>query len=233
MATEKQTEALNKRSNDLDERSDALDRRAAGLEKTVNRRGRQTKRERQRKANVAGWKRRNHQSTAIKLARNVAFAEIKLKELKELAGVLKPFLQNAAIMLGKEFDELMNEEILLARSGIQMRVLLDDDGEPVVGKDGTAMMERVLVSPAQQIAARKYLITMFPKLIPEESKSMDRDPLLSLHAVLKEGGGGRMALEVNGAKEEHEPDEEIIEGVGRILNDDDEPTVIDTDSQNA
>lgn len=152
-----------------------------------------------------------------------------LDEVKELAQVLRPFLHNGAIVLGSNWDQLMEDQISSALQGVILRPQIDEDGQIVV-EDGQPKMTYMPIDMKDQINARQKLIELFPKLIPETAKELDRDPLLALAEELKNGGGGKLALEVEVPS--HEPTKDLIDGVATLI-DNDSTTIIELDTANA
>jgi len=192
-------------------------------------------REKQRRANVRKFQHDKKQNSEHKLARNIATAESQITEVKELAKVLRPFLTNGAIILGNAWDEIMHDQIDSAINGYIQRPLVNTDtGDVVLDGKGEPVMVFKALEVKDQIAARKHLIDTFPKLIPEEAMSMDVDPLVALARQLQDGGGGKMALHVEIEEKEHEPSEDVIDGVARFINDDDGTgSAIDLSTANA
>jgi hypothetical protein len=186
-------------------------------------------REKQRRANVAKHQRDKKQNSEHKLSRNIIRAEKMLDEVKELAQVLRPFLHNGAIVLGSNWDQLMEDQISSALQGVILRPEINEDGQIVV-EDGQPKMTYMPIDMKDQINARQKLIELFPKLIPETAKALDRDPLLALAEELKNGGGGKLALEVEVAA--HEPTKDLIDGVATLI-DNDSTTIIELDTANA
>jgi len=151
-----------------------------------------------------------------------------LDEVKELAQVLRPFLHNGAIVLGSNWDQLMEDQISSALQGVILRPKIDEEGQIVV-EDGQPKMTYMPIDMKDQINARQKLIELFPKLIPETAKALDRDPLLALAEELKKGGGGKLALEVEVA---HAATQDLIDGVATLI-DNDSTTIIELDTANA
>lgn len=189
-------------------------------------------REKQRRANVKAHRIAKTQNSEHKLSRNIVRAEKMLDEVKELASILRPFLHNGAIVLGSNWDQLMEDQISSALHGMILRPMIDaDTGAIITDDDGEPKMSYMPIEMKDQLTARQKLIELFPKLIPETAKQLDRDPLLTLAEELKKGGGGKLALEVEMA-EEHEPELNIVDGVARIL-DHESTTTIELDTANA
>jgi hypothetical protein len=189
-------------------------------------------REKQRRANVRAHKVAKKDQSVSKFNRNIIRAEKMLDEVKELAQVLRPFLHNGAIVLGSNWDQLMEDQISSALHGMILRPMVDaETGVVVIGNNGEPKMSYMPIEMKDQLTARQKLIELFPKLIPETAKQLDRDPLLTLAEELKKGGGGKLALEVEMA-EEHESELDIIDGVARIL-DHESTTTIELDTANA
>jgi hypothetical protein len=185
-------------------------------------------REKQRRANVKAYRESKTQNSEHKLSRNILRAEKMLDDVKELSKILRPFLTNGAILLGNNWDQIMEDQIHTALYGTIKRPMVDaQTGEIVPNEDGEPQYSFIPVEPKDQMAARKHLIETFPKLIPEEAKTFDRDPLLALAAELK-NTGGKMALAVEVNAPEHEPDTEIIDGVARIIDNSDATIELDT-----
>lgn len=186
----------------------------------------------QRRENVRKFQREKTQNSEHKLAQNIHFAEKALDEVKELAKVLRPFLTNGAILLGNNWDQIMEDQIRTAIDGVIKRPMIDPEtGDIVKGEDRKPKYIFVPVDPKDQMAARKHLIETFPKLIPESAKQMDVDPMIGLAKALAEQGG-KMALEVEVEAPEHEPDDDIVEAFGRIIDNDPAQT-IQLDTANA
>jgi hypothetical protein len=189
-------------------------------------------REKQRRANVRAHKAAKKDQSVSKFNRNIIRAEKMLDEVKELAQVLRPFLHNGAIVLGSNWDQLMEDQISSALHGMILRPMVDaETGAVVMDNNGEPKMSYMPIEMKDQLTARQKLIELFPKLIPETAKQLDRDPLLTLAEELKKGGGGKLALEVEMA-EEHESELDIIDGVARIL-DHESSTTIELDTANA
>lgn len=192
-------------------------------------------REKQRRANVRKFQHDKKQNSEHKLSSNIARAETQLTEVKELAKVLRPFLTNGAIILGNAWDEIMEDQIGAAMNGYIQRPLVNTDtGDIVLDDKGEPVMVYQALEVKDQIAARKHLIDTFPKLIPEEAMSMDVDPLVALARQLQDGGGGKMALHVEVEEKEHQPTEDVIEGVARFIDDDEgSRSAVDLSTANA
>jgi hypothetical protein len=189
-------------------------------------------REKQRRANVRAHKAAKKDQSVSKFNRNIIRAEKMLDEVKELAQVLRPFLHNGAIVLGSNWDQLMEDQISSALHGMILRPMVDaETGAVAMDNNGEPKMSYMPIEMKDQLTARQKLIELFPKLIPETAKQLDRDPLLTLAEELKKGGGGKLALEVEMA-EEHESELDIIDGVARIL-DHESSTTIELDTANA
>ena len=75
---------------------------------------------------------------------------------------------------------------------------------------------------------------MFPRLIPEEARNPEHDPLAGLAHVLQNGGGGELVVAAKVNEKNYQPDENMVEGVGSLISDNSsKDSIIDTDSQNA
>jgi hypothetical protein len=155
-----------------------------------------------------------------------------LDEVKELATVLRPFLHNGAIVLGSNWDQLMEDQISSALHGMIHRPMIDSDtGEVVLSDEGKPQTVYMAIEMKDQLNARQKLIELFPKLIPETAKQLDRDPLLALAEELKKDGGGKLALKVEVTP--HKPEPEIVEGIAKFIDDDDDQIAIELDTANA
>ena len=154
-----------------------------------------------------------------------------LKEIRELAKTLRPFLENGAMLLGDAWDSLVADQITVALTGTQVRMILDEEGFPIPGDDGKPMFNSVNVDPKTQIRVRQQLIEFFPKLIPEDTSRPDTDPLEVLLRRMN-SEGGRIAIEVDGEDDPNEPGEEVVDAVGRIIDDAD-AAGIDLATENA
>ncbi len=194
-------------------------------------------REKQRRANVRKFQREKQDNAGSKLAQNVHYAKVALTEIKEIASTLRPFLTNGAILLGQSWDQIMEDQVTTAMDGtIRRPVINEDTGEPMLDEHGDVLYKYVEIDTKDQLAVRKHLIDTFPKLIPEDSRQIGIDPLVALARELSEGGGGSLSLQanVNSERDEYEPDDNIIDGVARVIGDNNstEPA-IDLSSENA
>ncbi len=190
--------------------------------------------EKQRRANVRKFQNEKKNNAVAKFNGNIVRAESMLVEVKELAKELRPFLQNGAILLGRRWDDLISEQINVAITGTQKRLVLGDDGKPVRDEKGNDVYTSIPVDGKEQIKTRQSLIEMFPRLIPEEARNPEHDPLAGLAHVLQNGGGGELVVAAKVNEKNYQPDENMVEGVGSLISDNSsKDSIIDTDSQNA
>lgn len=193
--------------------------------------------EKQRRANQRKFQHEKSNNAGSKLARNIITAENRLIEIKEIASTLRPFLTNGAILLGSNWDQIMEDQISTALNGVIQRPIVDSQtGVPLTDDKGNILYKFVEVDVKEQLAVRKHLIDTFPKLIPEEAREQSVDPLVALARELSSGGGGSLSVQatVNSGRDEYEPDDNIIDGVARIISDNNATeSAIDLSSENA
>jgi hypothetical protein len=125
----------------------------------------------------------------------------------------------------------MADQVTVALTGTQRRIVFDKNGDPILDSKGEPAMQPVSVSAAAQISARQKLIELFPKLIPEDTSAPDTDPLAELWRRMN-SEGGRMAIEIDGETDPNEPEDNVVDGIARVI-DDDGPAEIDLTAQNA
>ena len=194
-------------------------------------------REKQRRANVRKFQHEKTKNVGSKLAHDVHYAKSALTEIKEIASTLRPFLTNGAILLGSNWDQIMEDQVSTALNGVIQRPVVDSKtGVPLTDDKGNILYKFVEVDVKEQLAVRKHLIDTFPKLIPEEAREQSVDPLVALARELSSGGGGSLSVQatVNSDHDDYEPDDNIIDGVARIISDNNATeSAIDLSSENA
>lgn len=188
-------------------------------------------RDRIKTRNRARFREQKKKDKVSEANRVALIARADLKEIRELAKTLRPFLENGAILLGETWDSLMADQVTVALTGTQRRIVFDKNGDPILDDKGEPAMQPVSVSAAAQISARQKLIELFPKLIPEDTSAPDTDPLAELWRRMN-SEGGRMAIEIDGETDPNEPEDNVVDGIARVI-DDDGPAEIDLTAQNA
>lgn len=191
---------------------------------------RMKEREAVRTRNRARSRKTDSERTRERLLLKIDGAANMLKEVKELAKALRPFLLDGAVVLGAAFDDLIADQITVAMTGTQLRMQFNKKGEALLGPDGTPVFELEPVTSSAQIQARQKLIEFFPTLIPDEAVSADRDPLESLVSFMNSGERISISKETTGRAPDTDPS--IVEAIGEVI-DDDGNKAIELNSANA
>lgn len=154
-----------------------------------------------------------------KLVRNVNETKAMLQEVRDIAKAVRPFFESGTHKLGNNWENLLEDQIAVARYGAQSRIKFRE-GAPLI-EDGEFVMEWEPVPASEQIKARAMLIKLFPELMPEDAEPIEQDPIEKLAKALKGGEGvNSVTVEVDNTKKK-ELGPTVINAIGRIINGDD------------